>query len=73
MQRCRNLAADRAVRTDIAFLARLVEAGKQLAFKHPDRNFRFKLSMKALSVGMPGRLKSNVTPSGKPTGLAHGY
>src|SRR5277367_5630400 len=34
----------------------------QLAFKHSARNLPLRLSMKALSVGLPGREKSSVTP-----------
>src|SRR5579871_3813394 len=34
----------------------------QWAFKHSARNLPLKLSMNALSVGLPGREKSSVTP-----------
>ena len=34
----------------------------QCAFKHSARNLPFRLSINALSVGLPGREKSNVTP-----------
>ena len=33
-----------------------------MAFRHSARNLPFRLSMKALSVGLPGRLKSKVMP-----------
>jgi len=34
----------------------------QWAFRHSARNLPLKLSMNALSVGLPGREKSSVTP-----------
>jgi hypothetical protein len=34
----------------------------QYAFRHYAPNFPFRLSINALSVGLPGREKSSVTP-----------
>jgi len=41
----------------------------QCAFKHSVRNLPLNDSMKALSVGFPGREKSSVTPFWYATGL----
>ena len=70
MKRRRYLVADRAVRSDrivvsppsLAFCTRLVEAEEPVGIQA----FRPELAVEgfdeALSVGLPGRLKSSVTP-----------
>jgi hypothetical protein len=63
------LVANGAVRThlivvdrpSLAFSARLVEAEERVGVQAV-WNLPFRLSIKALSVGLPGRLKSSVTP-----------
>jgi hypothetical protein len=57
-----DFVADRAMRSSLAFSSRIVEAMNQCAFKHSAWNLPLNDSMKALSVGFPGREKSSVTP-----------
>ena len=46
----------------LAFSARMSKLMNQCAFKHSARNSPLNDSMKVLSVGLPGREKSMVTP-----------
>jgi hypothetical protein len=69
MKHCRHLIADRAVREhlvvvstpSLAFSSRLVEVEEPVGVETLGAEFPIRLSMKELSVGLPGRLKSSVT------------
>ena len=70
MKHRRHLVADRTVRAHLVMSLRQAShfsrassrLRNQCAFRHSARNLPFRLSMNALSVGLPGRLKSSVTP-----------
>ena len=67
----RHFVSDHTVRSDLVVVSAPVVSHfdrassglkNQLAFRHAARNLPLRLSMKAFSVGLPGREKSRVTP-----------